>query len=189
MRIFIALDIPREVRDAVGALIARLRPACRNARWVRVEGMHVTLKFIGEAAPERVESVKHALANTQVDGAVEMRFRGAGFFPNERRPRVFWAGIEVTPNLAELAQRVEAALEPLGIPREQRAFHPHLTLARFDSPAGVENMLGELRAAGAPDFGGTRTTEMHLYQSQLKPSGAEYAKLATFVFAADARRA
>jgi RNA 2',3'-cyclic 3'-phosphodiesterase len=183
LRVFIALDIPADVRAAIGALIRRLQPSCRAARWVRVEGMHVTLKFIGEAPEERVARVKAALAAVRSAAPVEMRFAGTGFFPNERRPRVFWTGIHATPNLAELATEMEQRLELLGIPREQRAFHPHLTLARFDSPTGLARLLDELRAAGAPELGAARTSEFHLYQSVLKRGGAEYTKLATFAFA------
>ncbi len=128
MRVFVALDIPEEVRRGLARLVAELRPLVRGPRWARVEGLHVTLKFIGQAAPETVARITETLAAVQSPAAVEMHFRNVGFFPSEHRPRVFWAGMEATANLAELAAEIEQRLEPLGVPREARPFHPHLTL-------------------------------------------------------------
>jgi 2'-5' RNA ligase len=183
MRLFVALDIPEDVRSAIGALAAKLRPACRNARWVRIEGLHVTLKFIGETSAEKTEVIKSALAAVPGRVPIPMNFRGLGFFPNERRPRVLWAGIEAGSELAALAAAVETTLDPLGIPREERHFSPHLTLARFDTPRGLDALHAAVEMASLLEFGGTTAKEFHLYQSVLKPGGAEYTRLATFSFA------
>jgi 2'-5' RNA ligase len=183
VRIFVALDIPPEIRRRISDLRAKLESACPGARWARVEGMHVTLKFIGEAPLEKVERIKTELATIRSAASVEMTFRDVGFFPNERHTRVFWVGITATPNLPELAEQVEQRLEPLGIPREQRPFRPHLTLARFKSQGGLERLREALRHLQPQEFGPTRTAELHLYQSHLKPGGAEYTRLATFCFA------
>jgi len=138
MRLFVAFDLPGEVRTALGEPIARLKPLCRAARWARPEGMHVTLKFIGHAIAdgdtEKLDATRAALAAVQSSEPVEIRYRGIGFFPDARRPRVVWCGVEASANLAKLAADIESRLEPLGIPRETRAFVPHLTLARFKSP-------------------------------------------------------
>jgi 2'-5' RNA ligase len=186
LRVFVALDIPDEVRRAIGDLIGKLEKTCRGARWVRTEGMHVTLKFVGEVSPEKAERIKSALAGVRSNTPVEMHFRGAGFCPNERHPRVFWAGIEASPNLAELAQGIEARMESLGVAREQRPFRPHLTLARFKSEEGLERLREELRSAGALEFGSVRTSEVRLYQSQLNPKGAVHTRLASYSFVASA---
>ena len=183
MRVFVALDIPPQVRAAVDALVVKLRPACRNARWVRIEGAHITLKFIGEVPPEKSKAIEAALAAIHTPASIEMNFRGVGFFPNDRHPRVFWAGIEAGRELAELAAAVEASLGPLGIAREQRAFSPHLTLARFDSPRGLDALRAAIASAGPLEFGRTTAREFHLYQSILKRGGAEYTRLATYPFA------
>lgn len=180
MRLFVALDIPEDVRAAIGALAEKLRSVCREARWVRIEGAHVTLKFIGEFPSDRLEEVKAALATNQFPNSIEVIYRGIGFFPNERRPRVLWTGIEAGAGLAALAAAVEAALEPLGIAREQRAFSPHLTLARFDSPKGLDRLRTAISAAGPLEFGSARVEEFHLYQSILKHGGSEYTRLASF---------
>ncbi len=216
MRVFVALNIPEDVRAAIGALIAKMRPACQNilagskrsprpvARWARIESAHITLKFIGEVPSETIDPIKAALARIRLPDPVEMKFRNVGFFPNERRPRVFWAGIEAGAELGALAAAVETFLEPLGIARERRAFSPHLTLARFESPRGtradstlalkasseawsppeyLDSLREAISGAGPLEFGGTTAKEFHLYQSILKPSGAEYTRLATYRFA------
>lgn len=186
MRLFVALDFPDAVREALHDLIARLKPECRNAKWVRPEAMHVTLKFIGEVDAEALVPIRDALAGVHSAQPVDMRFHGLGFFPNEQRPRVLWCGVEAPANLVELAACVERALVPLGIPAESRGFVPHLTLARFRPDGGSRGNLEKLmRTAGdlkSYDFGRTRETEFHLIESKLKPSGAEYRRSETFPF-------
>lgn len=194
MRVFVALDIPEEVCAAIGKLIARLRTSGRAARWARIEGVHLTLKFIGEVEPEKFESIKASLARIRSPDAIELKFRNVGFFPDERRPRVFWAGIEAGPELGALATAVETALEPLGIAKEQRAFSPHLTLARFETHRGagsafaLEALTKAISEAGPLEFGAGIANEFHLYQSILKSGGAEYTRLATFRFTGDESR-
>ena len=183
MRLFVAMDIPEDIRSSFARLVAKLRAACQNARWTRVEGLHITLKFIGETPAEKVEMVKTALAGVPSRAPFTLNFRGLGFFPNERRPRVLWAGIEANSDLSSLAAAVETALEPLGIPHEERPFSPHLTLARFDTPRGLHALHAAIEKAGTVEFGSTTAKEFHLYQSVLKRGGAEYTRLATFPLA------
>ena len=180
MRLFVAMDIPEDVRAAISAIVARLRPACSKVRWVRIEGLHVTLKFIGETPSDKVLEIKSALASVPSRPPIALIFRGLGFFPNARRPRVFWTGVEAGPELAELAAAVGAVLHPLGFAREERAFAPHLTLARFDEPRGLDALRAAVDTPEAFEFGGATASEFHLYQSELKRGGAEYTRLATF---------
>lgn len=185
MRLFVALDIPAGVRQAIAELIDRLKPICRGARWVRSEGIHVTLKFIGHVRDpdaKKIEAIRIALSKIRSERPVEMRFRGMGFFPNERRPRVFWCGVEGSANLAPLAAAIEGALEPLGIERESRAFAPHLTLARIASPEGVNRLLHEAEKLRDADLGAARESEFHLFHSVTKPTGAEYSKIESYSF-------
>jgi RNA 2',3'-cyclic 3'-phosphodiesterase len=180
MRLFVALDLPDKVREALGAAMAQLRKSAPGARWVRTESMHVTLKFIGWVKPEQAGEMVDALGRVQRCGPIDLAFRGLGFFPNERRPRVLWCGIESSPNLAELAKKIEESLVPLGVEREKREFLPHLTLARFESPRGLEKLVRQATEYPSPEFGQSRETHFYLYESVLKPSGAEYKKFATF---------
>lgn len=188
MRLFVALEMPPAVRDNLAALIAELHAtdasASRNkARWVRPENLHVTLKFIGNVDAGKLDAVRAALGEVSPGGAVELRFRGVGFFPNEERPRVLWAGIVASPNLAPLAAGIDARLEKLGIPRETRKFAPHLTLARFDPPGISDKLRAAARENAAREFGAVRTSEFHLFESKTRPTGAEYTCLSSFSFA------
>ena len=182
MRLFVALDLPDAVRRSLADLIAQLKPKSRSARWVRPESMHLTLKFLGNTAAEKFDAVRAALATIRSTQAVELHFRALGFFPDEFKPRVIWAGVAASANLFELAATIEQTLEPLGFPRESRAFVPHLTLARINSTKGIENLVRAADALKSYDFGSTRESEFHLFESKLKRSGAEYKKLATFPF-------
>ena len=180
MRLFVALDIPDAVRRALRELIARLKPECDDARWVRPEGMHVTLKFLGETDGAKLDSIKAALSPVNSDRPVDLDFRGLGFFPNEFHPRVIWCGVKGSSNLVTLAASVDAALQPLGFSPESREFSPHLTLARFDSHKGLDTLVRAANNLSSYDFGSARQSEFYLYQSVLKRGGAEYTRLATF---------
>lgn len=184
MRLFVALEIPTAVRESLTALVQSLRTLSPQPRWVRPENLHVTLKFIGEWPLEKLEPLRTVLAAVRQNEPTALEFRGLGFFPNETRPRVFWAGIEASPNLRTLASEIDRATEKLGVPREQRPFSPHLTLARFEPPGLPEKLRAAIQQNSAREFGALRTNEFHLIESKLKPSGAEYTTLQTFPFAA-----
>jgi 2'-5' RNA ligase len=183
LRLFIALDFPQAVRESLRDSMVRLKPLSRAARWVRPEGMHITLKFIGETDSQKVDSLRAALGTIHSPRPIEMRFRGLGFFPDERKPRVLWCGVEASSNMAEVAASIERALEPLGFPGENREFVPHLTLARFPSPQGIAEIVRAANVLKTQNFGSAREKEFHLIESILKPSGAEYNRLASFAFA------
>lgn len=191
MRLFVALQIPASVRENLAALIEQLRGTAsrvsdKRPRWARAENLHITLKFIGNAAPEKLRHIRGALQAVRSDLPVEMKFEGLGFFPNEKRPKVFWAGIHATGNLVVLAAEIDRVLSAHGIPRETRAFAPHLTLARFEPPLMHESLRGEIQAAQSREFGSIQTREFHLIESKTKPTGAEYTVLQSFTFAAEA---
>ena len=188
MRLFVALEIPSAVRENLAALIHELRgadagSARNNARWVRPENLHVTLKFIGNVDDGKVVGVRAVLAEVRSGSTVSLCFRELGFFPDEKRPRVLWAGMEASPNLAAVAGEIDARLEKLGIARETRAFAPHLTLARFDPPGIPEKLRGAVQERVAHESGTLSTGEFHLFESKTRPAGAEYTRLASFRFA------
>lgn len=186
MRLFVALDLPAEVHHRLRDLIARLTKECPDARWVRPDGMHITLKFIGHVDPTKADAIRLALQPIRSHAPVEMQIRGMGFFPNDRRPRVVWCGVDATPNLAELAAQIERSLEPLGIEPESRAFTPHLTLARINAEDVRRAQIEKLAAAATElenaSFGSARESEFYLYESITKPSGAEYKRLQAYPF-------
>src|SRR2546427_6897718 len=129
MRIFIALDIDDTIRKRIELFMDGVRGFAPEARWVRPESLHVTLKFIGNKSVEEVGQIKQALTRIPVE-ATEISFRGYGFFPTAKAPRVFWVGVEAGPQLGTLAKSVDDATAALGVPKEEHSFSPHLTLAR-----------------------------------------------------------
>jgi 2'-5' RNA ligase len=180
VRLFVALDLPDDVREALAGLIAKLKPKSRNARWVEPKNLHITLKFIGHVDNAKLQPIQDSLALVHSSQPIELTFRGIGLFPNERRRRVVWCGIGASPNLPSLAADIDAAVAPLGIERETRAFVPHLTLARFKSDKGVRDLVAAVQTMKSRDFGAAREAHFHLYESLLKPTGAQYNRLASF---------
>src|ERR1019366_9771773 len=116
MRIFIALDIDDAIRERIARFMEGVRGFAPEARWVRPESLHITLKFIGEKPADAVERIKQALP--PVHEKTELNFRGYGFFPTPKTARVFWVGVESGPVLVSLAKAVDEATTSLGIPRE-----------------------------------------------------------------------
>jgi 2'-5' RNA ligase len=184
MRVFVALEIPSMVRENLAALLKSLREVSPQTRWVRPENLHVTLKFIGEVAEAKLAAIRSALAGVRSEQPVMLDFRGLGFFPNEKHPSVFWEGIEASANLKALAADIDKVTEKLGIPLEKRPFSPHLTLARFEPPRLPEKLRAAIQENATREFGTLRTSQFHLIESKLKPTGAEYTTVESFRFAA-----
>jgi 2'-5' RNA ligase len=177
-RLFVAADVPLQQRIAVrDAVMAQGAPG--GVRWAAAEGQHVTLKFLGWTSPDRIEALGRALrlvarGRTSAPVAID----GIGCFPSARRARVLWAGL-VDPHglLSGLAADLDRALEPLGYPAEARPFTPHLTLARFRSPVGLQGRYGSPPWRELPPF---ELRSFNLYRSHLSPRGARYEVLKKF---------
>jgi 2'-5' RNA ligase len=191
VRLFVALEIPSAVQENLAAALREFREATervkgKGPRWVRPENLHVTLKFVGEAALEKLDAIRSALAGVRSERRVELSCRGLGFFPHERRPQVFWAGLGASENLPKLADDIDRSLAAIGFAREKRAFASHLTLARIDPPRLDEKLRAAIAKAASREFGSFQASEFHLIESKTKPSGAEYTRVASFPFAAEA---
>ena len=185
MRCFVAIDLPPEIKAEIGRQQAALRAALAQApsrdqkiNWTRPDGIHLTLKFLGET--DRASQVIEALQGIGPFEKFSVEVKGFGFFPDARRPRVLWTGIEAPPALAGLAGQVEAAMERLGFAPEQRAFAPHLTLARFKSPRSEPAIEAFIEQHGELSLGRFEVSEFFLFESKLSPRGAEYRKVARF---------
>ncbi|MEP0773964.1 MAG: RNA 2',3'-cyclic phosphodiesterase [Acidobacteriota bacterium] len=178
MRVFFAVELPEALRRTLADGLAKLRRVLPPARWVRPEGLHVTLKFLGEQQSEVVEELRReaALALRQVQ-PVTVALAGGGFFPSPRRPRVAWVG-GTAEGMEEWAERLEACARRHGVPAEERGFSLHLTLARLDRPWGsdaVERFLAEVASWRLPPF---EAREVVLFRSELGAGGARYQALA-----------
>jgi len=177
MRLFVAIEIEHEIRERINEFASSVRAKVPGARWVRPEGLHITLKFLGNVAETRRAEIEHALRSVR-GHSFALSLRHLGAFPNARSPRVLWVGIESGPDLERLASAVDKQMGSVGFEREQRAFSPHVTLARFNErPRGN---LGSLLADSQPSFGTMTANEFHLYESKLSPLGSRYTKLASF---------
>lgn len=192
MRLFIALDIDDAIRERLSRFVDGVRNFAPDVRWVKPESLHVTLKFMGEQPDGSVENIKKALdgVTSQTSG---IQFRGYGFFPTAKSARVFWIGMDTGPELTALAAAVDQKVATLGIPKEDRPFSPHLTLARSAGGSGspgwrkgdkpnrsFQHLQEKLAALPTPEFGTMTPHEFFLYQSQLSPKGSKYTKLARF---------
>jgi len=157
-------------------------PAGRHGRWVRPEGIHLTLKFLGDVPADQIDTIAQAIRDATAGVArFRVSFGGLGCFPNTRFPRVIWIGVEDPEGtLLRLQQAVETNLSALGYPPERRAFHPHLTLARTRRVSkGEQAALGKLVERTQVDrLGDLLVTEISLMRSELRPSGAVYTQLA-----------
>jgi 2'-5' RNA ligase len=174
-RLFVALDPPAPVRDALAAL----RADVPGARWTPPEKMHLTLAFLGEVPDERVPAIEAALAGVTA-GPVEVVLAGLDAFPNRRAARVLVAGVVVAPALAGLHAQVSRAVAAVGVETEARPFRPHLTLARLkeaDRHAVGAFLAQPLRALAF------EAEAFHLYATRLHPEGARYQRLRSFVLA------
>jgi RNA 2',3'-cyclic 3'-phosphodiesterase len=192
MRIFIALYIDDPIRERIQRFMEGVRDFAPDARWVRPESLHVTLKFIGEKTADTVEEIKRALASVKSQ-SFELTFRGYGFFPTAKSARVFWIGIESGQQIGSLAKSIDDATAALGIPKEDHEFSPHLTLARGGGRSGTPGwrkgdasnknfklLQEKLSVLPAPEFGTMTAHEFFLYESKLMRGGSQYTKLARF---------
>lgn len=189
MRAFIAIPLPESVLNGLRKWQQTLRSAAGSspdghgdvkwAKWVRPEGIHLTLKFLGEIDAAKTERVMAALAAP--DQPFTLEVKGLGCFPNCKRPRVLWAGVSAPPKLLDLAAGVEAAMRRLGFPSEDRPFSPHLTLARISGSRSQPWIEPAVREASGWSAGRFEVSEYCLFESLLSPGApARYRRAATF---------
>jgi 2'-5' RNA ligase len=188
MRLFVALDIDPDIRERIATFRNQMRALAPDVRWVGPETFHVTLQFLGET--RKFDEIRRALKQLKAD-ALQLSFRGAGFFPNPKSPRVFWVGIQSDQRLQSLADAAAAATRLLGFERDAGSYTPHLTLARSGSgrsrpvfgerpSSGLQRVRDELAKLPLPDFGTMTAHEFYLYESHLSPEGARYEKRASY---------
>lgn len=178
LRAFIAVEIGSEIRARLGELQKQLKKANADIRWVQPENMHLTLAFLGNVPVEKFQPLENALnATLRKLEPFQLTAYGTGVFGRRSRPSVVWAGIEESPPLLNLQERVVSALEAAAIPFENKRFHPHLTLGRFKSLSHLDELFQTLEKEEARFFGTTEISSVELIKSELKPTGAEYTVL------------
>jgi RNA 2',3'-cyclic 3'-phosphodiesterase len=184
IRAFIAIELAPDILKALEQIQARLRRTEGGAagRWVKPEGIHLTLKFLGDVPTSKLEDIFQAVYRAcEKYQPFSLRVADLGCFPNVRSPHVVWVGVhEETGQLAALQQAVEREVSPLGFPPEGRAFTPHLTLARVREEAGRTQVAALGKAVAevqVGDLAHMQVTAVSVMQSNLKPGGAVYTEL------------
>lgn len=185
VRLFVACEVPDDVKETIGGVIEGLRAKSgSDVRWIRPEGVHVSLKFLGEVPTKKLPSVKLAIQEAVVGHSpFELEFSNIGTFGGREGLRIMWAGIAGDVlRLEALVRAVNAALAVVGFEPERRPFRPHLTLGRVRDEvptrrrAEIEVAVGK---SGVPQVN-WRTNQVSLMRSRLTTSGATYEVLATF---------
>jgi RNA 2',3'-cyclic 3'-phosphodiesterase len=197
MRIFIGIDLDAEVRLRIERFVESVRHLAPDVRWTSPESWHITLKFIGEQSTEGVAAIATRLGEIESAG-FEIGVAGYGFFPTAKAARVFWIGVQASPELNALAATIDSAAAKLGVAIEGRSYSPHLTLARARGRSGsprsqkddaantkfaaLQKRIEEIsqRDPQALNFGVTAAREFILYRSQLSPRGSIYTRMQYF---------
>lgn len=178
MRTFIAFDISNQTRAALRRAQKEMG-RIDGVRWANPDGIHLTMKFIGEIKDALLgdvfEVMKAAVAGVAV---FEFTVKGVGCFPSQRRPRVLWAGVEPAGgSLSEVASRLDLGLRSVGVAPEKRAFRPHITLGRVRGRIDGRGLEAAFERFGEREFGRNEARELVLFGSELHPGGARYTRL------------
>jgi len=182
LRAFIAVELPIEIRQAACAATSKLRKEIGElVRWVPLENMHLTLKFLGDVAPSNMDMLSQMLrAETELFNCFDLGLNGLGSFPSPKRPRVIYIGIQAPAALESLYRGIESASRRLGYESEERGFSPHLTLGRVKQnvTATEQQMIRRaLEQTKIDSLGTARVDSVQLFKSDWKPTGSVYTQL------------
>ena len=185
IRAFLAIDPPEEVLREIANLQDRLKRTMQgDIRWVRPEGIHLTLKFFGSISADRIAGITRVVEeHVNAVFPLDLTIRRIGVFPDLKRPRVLWLGMEGdVEQLIALQRKLDEGFQDLGVEREDRPFRAHLTLGRIKTPKEVAGLAKAVESGWDATAGQFRAGALFLFRSELKPSGAVYTKLAEFPF-------
>jgi 2'-5' RNA ligase len=178
MRCFIAIDLSQAVKEGIREVIERIRHTSGSVKWVPVENLHVTVKFLGEVSDDMAAKIGSRVSDVCMrHEPFEIIVRGTGAFPNMRRPTVLWVGIDRSDALEQLYSDTDLSLSELGFARETRRFSPHLTVGRVKDARDIEWTVKEFCTFQETLFGSIEVRELLVMQSVLRPSGAEYSRV------------
>ena len=183
IRSFVAIELSPDIRSQIEKIQNELKGSSADVRWVRSRGIHLTLKFLGGIPEEKIPEIAGVLTRCADETeSFNLNIHSLGAFPNATNPKVIWIGVEdESGRLLKAQQSVEKSLAAIGFKEEKRTFTPHLTLGRIKSPRGKRAVSQHLEAFGECNCGTLTVTEICLFKSELKPSGAVYTKLKTFL--------
>ena len=185
LRAFIAADISKAIQQVIQDKIEELRRTIGNTpvRWTPSQNIHLTLKFLGDISPTNVDDLIQLLrAEADICSPFDIHINRLGCFPSSKRPRVLYIGIQSPAELETLQRKIEVTTARYGSKSESRSFSPHLTIGRIRqnaTPADQQKIRKALEVIKIDSPGTIRVDSIHLYKSELKPSGAVYTKLFT----------
>jgi 2'-5' RNA ligase len=189
IRSFLAFELPPQIRGILIDLYGKVKKTTLDVRWVRPEGIHLTVIFMGSVREEDIPAMGESIgAVCSRYGTFSIGLKGMGCFPNARSPRVLWLGVEGSlERMSRFKDELQKELNPFGIREEKRDFRPHLTLGRFKkpvkSPGGLEELLSEHRGLTSPSCS---LNELILFRSDLRPGGAVYTKMKSWALSGTA---
>lgn len=181
LRLFVAIEIPTEIKGQISSVINELKACNADVRWEQTDKLHLTLKFLGDTKEERLGQLLYALeAVAAQTSPFSLTFSGVGCFPNRREPRIIWVGAEdLDGALGQLVDAIETALLAVGSEKETRNFHAHATIGRVKSQRNVRDLLRRMDSTTLK----CKPIEVSTYvliRSELKPSGSLYKTLNVF---------
>lgn len=182
LRLFIALELPHTIKNALAGYVAPLQQLSRGVRWVKPENVHLTLKFLGDTPNTKITAIQELLATVCPNFTpLIIEVAGAGVFPNARRPQVLWVGLhDASVQLGKLAEEIDTQLHQLGFPRETRPFSPHVTIGRVRD-ARIDAVVQEMLEHPFPPHE-MICSQCTLMQSELHRAGSVYTPVQKFLF-------
>ena len=181
MRLFTAIDLSAEMLLRLERLLSTLRPEAL-IKWSPLDNLHITTKFIGEWPEQRLEELHAALAGLTPREPFDLEVRDLGWFPNERSPRVLWAGVKASAPLKQLIVETEERLLALGIPKEEKPNNPHLTLARIKNPVPLRNLRKKVEELQPAELGTYSVRHFCLFRSDPGSNASIYRRLRDYRF-------
>jgi 2'-5' RNA ligase len=182
MRCFIAIPLPTDTHQELSKIQSQLKETEADVGWVRSDNIHLTLKFLGEVEETKIKTISQELKKLiSKHTCFETMLGKLGTFPTLSNPRVIWIGVSKNEDkINKLQQNIEEILEPLGFAKETRFFHSHLTLGRVRSKKNIQKLIEKIKILPFPQFKPITVDRIILFQSILKPTGAEYTALNEF---------
>ena len=182
LRTFVAVEVDEAIKERLTEFLDRLKETGSDVKWADVQNIHITLKFLGYIEEAHLSAVKEIIRKA-ISGIrpFTVRFRGAGAFPRLERPRVVFVSAEDgSGSLSKIQSQLEEGLEELGIEREDRPYHVHLTLGRVKSIQNIGALVKLMAGYAGHDFGEEQVSRVVLMESQLAPTGPTYTELEGF---------
>ncbi len=183
LRLFIAIEIPPDIKSQLAVVISELKSAQADVRWERPEKLHITLKFLGDTPEDLLPQIVLLLEG--VAGKISsftLRYSGLGCFPDKREPRIVWVGVEDIGNrLQPLAAVIEKEMTSIGLEKEKKEFHPHVTVGRVKSQKNIPSLLRKMESTTL-ESQPTEVSHIVLIKSELKSSGSVYTAVRKFPF-------